>query len=91
MPLSFKELAISLALFLVFCNCSFGQQSPTIPNAVERQFQSIESEILSTADGMPEDKFYFTPENLHIENAEFKGVRTFAGQLMHLATDNILI
>lgn len=40
---------------------------------------------------MPEDKFYFTPENLHITNSDFKGVRTFAGQIMHLATDNILI
>jgi hypothetical protein len=40
---------------------------------------------------MPENQFYFTPDNLHIENAEFKGVQTFAGQIMHLATDNILI
>ena len=40
---------------------------------------------------MPEEKFYFTPESLHIKNSDFKGVRTFAGQIMHLATDNILI
>ena len=40
---------------------------------------------------MPEDKFDFTPEDLHIKNSDFKGVRTFAGQLVHLATDNILI
>ena len=46
---------------------------------------------MSTAEAMPENKFNFTPENLHIKNSEFKGVRTFAGQIMHLATDNILI
>jgi uncharacterized damage-inducible protein DinB len=40
---------------------------------------------------MPEGKYSFTPENLHIKNSNFKGVRTFAGQIMHLATDNILI
>lgn len=40
---------------------------------------------------MPEDKFSFTPENLLIKNSDFKGVRSFAGQIVHIATDNILI
>jgi len=40
---------------------------------------------------MPEETFNFTPEELHIKNSDFTGVRTFAGQIMHLATDNILI
>ena len=40
---------------------------------------------------MPENKFDFTPETLNIKNSDFKEVRTFAGQIMHLATDNILI
>ena len=40
---------------------------------------------------MPEKKFNFTPESLNIKNSNLKGVRTFAGQIMHLATDNILI
>jgi len=46
---------------------------------------------LTTAEAMPEDKFNFTPEDLHIKSSDFKGVRTFAGQIIHLATDNILI
>ena len=33
---------------------------------------------MSTAESMPEDKFYFTPESLDIKGSEFKGVRTFA-------------
>ncbi len=40
---------------------------------------------------MPEEKFNFSPESLNIKNTNFKGVRTFAGQIMHLATDNIFI
>lgn len=58
---------------------------------MERQFNKIENDILTTAEAMPEDKFNFTPESLHIANSNLKGVRTFAGQIMHLATDNILI
>ena len=40
---------------------------------------------------MPEKYFNFSPESLEIKNSDFKGVRTYAGQIMHLATDNILI
>ena len=67
----------------------FSQKSVTA--AVERQFKKIESDILASAEAMPEDKFNFTPESLDLKGSDFKGVRTFAGQIMHLATDNILI
>lgn len=40
---------------------------------------------------MPEDKFNFTPQSLHIQGSAYKGVRTFAGQVKHLATDNFAI
>jgi uncharacterized damage-inducible protein DinB len=66
-------------------------QTPAFPTAIERQFNRIESDIVISAEAMPADKFNFTPENLHIAHSDFKGVRTFAGQIMHLATDNILI
>jgi uncharacterized damage-inducible protein DinB len=80
---------ISLFTFIVFSTACFAQQS--ITSAVERQFNKIETDILASAEAMPEAKFNFTPESLGIKNSEFKGVRTFAGQIMHLATDNILI
>jgi uncharacterized damage-inducible protein DinB len=66
-------------------------QTPGFPAAVERQFNRIESDILLSAEAMPPGKFDFTPENLNIKEGNFKGVLTFAGQIMHLATDNILI
>src|SRR5678815_2315500 len=48
-------------------------------------------DIVSSAEAMPEDKYPFTPESLNIKGSAFPGVRTFAGQIRHLATDNILI
>jgi uncharacterized damage-inducible protein DinB len=86
----YKKLLITSIYLYSIINC-FGQQTPSFSSAIERQFNKIEGDIMSTAQAMPENKFYFTPENLHIKNSEFKGVRSFAGQIMHLATDNILI
>ncbi|MBS1565365.1 MAG: DinB family protein [Bacteroidetes bacterium] len=74
---------------LVFAISGFAQQS--ITTAIERQFNKIENDILTSAQAMPEDRFDFTPESLHIKNSDFKGARSFGGQIMHLATDNILI
>ncbi len=83
-----KRLSIFI-ISLALVSTVAGQQS--ISSAIERQFKKIESDILSTAQAMPEDKYDFSPGSLHIKYSNFTGVRTFAGQLMHLATDNILI
>jgi uncharacterized damage-inducible protein DinB len=61
---------------------------PSFPSAVERQLNNIEKNITAAAEAMPDDKFDFTPEQLNISGSDFKGVRTFAGQVKHLATDN---
>jgi hypothetical protein len=37
---------------------------------------------------MPEDKFNFSPESLNIPGADYKGVRTFALQVRHVAASN---
>jgi uncharacterized damage-inducible protein DinB len=84
-----KELTSLFVCCFCFITLCIGQQS--ITPAIDRQFNKIENDILSSAQAMPEDRFDFTPESLNIKNSDFKGVRTFAGQIMHLATDNILI
>ncbi len=83
------KLITFLIFFPAFMTTCLGQQS--ITPAIDRLFNKIESDILTTAEAMPEDKYNFTPESLHIANSDFKGVRTFAGQIKHLATDNIFI
>jgi hypothetical protein len=67
------------------------QSPPSLSGAIERQLNYIEEHIVSVAEAMPEDKFYFTPEGLDMKGSTFKGVRTFAGQIKHLATDNFHI
>ncbi|HEY6953295.1 MAG TPA: DinB family protein [Bacteroidota bacterium] len=52
------------------------------------QLNYVEKNIVDLADAMPDDKFDFTPESLNIPGSAYKGVRTFAGQVKHLATDN---
>jgi uncharacterized damage-inducible protein DinB len=86
---SLRKITNFFVFNLITVATCFGQQS--LSSAVERQFNKIENDILTTAEAMPESKFNFTPESLNINNSTFKGVRTFAGQIMHLATDNILI
>ncbi len=86
-----KILSATLIFSIALLSVCSGQSSVRFSIAIERLFNKIESDIMTSAQAMPEDRFYFTPENLHIPNSNFKGVRTFAGQIMHLATDNILI
>ncbi len=83
-----KLVSFFIFYFTIISTC-LAQESVT--PAIERLFNKIESDILTTAQAMPEGKFNFTPESLHIKDSDFKGVRTFAGQIKHLATDNILI
>ena len=67
------------------------QQVPTIASVVDREISNIEKQILDLADAMPEGKFNFSPGSLNIPGDDFKGVRTFAVQLKHVATSNYFI
>jgi DinB superfamily len=67
------------------------QPPPTIASAVDREISSIEKEIVGAAEAMPEDKFDFSPESLNIPGSEYKGVRTFAVQVKHVAASNYFI
>jgi len=55
----------------------------TITSVLDTQLTIEEHEIEGLADAMPEDKYSFAPTN-----GEFKGVRTFAQQVKHIATTN---
>jgi uncharacterized damage-inducible protein DinB len=45
----------------------------------------MEEEIVSAAEAMPEEKFGFVPTQ-----GEFKGVKTFAEQVRHIAAANVM-
>jgi uncharacterized damage-inducible protein DinB len=58
----------------------------TITQVLDRTLSNIEGEFVPAADAMPEDKYSFVPAT-----GEFKGVRTFAQQIKHVAAVNYLI
>jgi hypothetical protein len=68
------------------------QRAPaTVASILERQVSLIEKEVVEAAEAMPEDKFNFAPESLNIPGAEYKGVRTFAVQVKHVASSNYFL
>jgi hypothetical protein len=67
------------------------QPAPTIASVIDREISNIEKQILDVADVVPEGKYNFSPESLDIPGDDFKGVRTFAGQLKHVATSNYFL
>ena len=60
------------------------QEKPTFASVYERQFSNVEKEVVDAAEAMPEDKFNFAPTG----PGDFKGVRTFALQVKHIAVAN---
>ncbi len=64
---------------------------PTLASVVDRDISAVEKQIVEVAEAMPEDKYNFSPEKLNIPGADYKGVRTFAVQLKHVAASNYFI
>jgi hypothetical protein len=64
------------------------QQAPTLASNVDREVSAIEKQVVEAAEAMPEEKFNFSPESLHISGSDYKGVRTFAVQVKHIAASN---
>jgi hypothetical protein len=66
-------------------------QPPTVASAVDREISNIEKQIVEVAEAMPEDKYNFSPESLHIPGSDYQGVRTFGLQVKHVAASNYFI
>jgi len=80
------------ALFVLSCcGAVWGQaaktdQPQTVTQVLDHSVSNVEHEFVSAADAMPEDKYSFAPTN-----GEFKGVRTFAQQVKHVAATNYMV
>src|ERR1700740_1519860 len=61
------------------------QQPPTVTSVLNTLYGVVEQQVVSAAEAMPEDKYSFAPTN-----GEFKGVRTFAEEVKHIAFANHL-
>jgi hypothetical protein len=58
----------------------------TISQVLNGAITNLENDFVPAADAMPEDKYTFAPSS-----GEFKGVRTFAQQVKHVAAVNYLL
>jgi hypothetical protein len=67
------------------------QTAPTLASAIDREISAIEKQVLDAAEAMPENKFNFSPESLNLPGANYKGVRSFAVQIKHIAASNYFI
>jgi hypothetical protein len=68
-----------------------GAAPATLASTVDRGISDIEKQIVQVAEAMPEAKFNFSPESLNIPGDDYKGVRTFAVQVKHVAASNYAI
>lgn len=64
------------------------QPAPTLASVFERQLKGVEKQVVEAAEAMPDDKFNFSPEVLNLQGSDYKGVRTFALEVRHIATAN---
>ena len=89
---SYALLAIALFAITVFGQ---GQTQPSQPTTlaamVDREIIAVEKQVIEAAEAMPEEKFNFTPESLTISRDDYKGVRSFAVQVKHIASSNYFI
>ena len=78
-----------LGTMLVLAGCSWASEKAsagTIATVLDHNITTVEQELVPAAEAMPEDKYTFVPSN-----GEFKGVRSFADQVKHVAAVNYLI
>jgi uncharacterized damage-inducible protein DinB len=83
--------SVTLSLFILFCAAVAVSQTkaaahPTLSEIMDHAVGQVEGEFVPAAEAMPEDKYSFAPTN-----GDFKGVRTFAEQVKHVAAVNYLV
>jgi hypothetical protein len=104
---SFSHGGVRLAAYLLLGTVVFGTSTgvakaqthsqaakalpTTIASGVDREITNAENQIVEVAEAMPEDKFNFSPESLNISGGDYKGVRTFALEVKHIAASNFAI
>jgi uncharacterized damage-inducible protein DinB len=80
-------MRIISVLPIAACAClAFAAEAPTVAQLYDMQVTSAERDVVSLAEAMPADKYDFAPTA-----GAFKGVRTFAQQVKHLAAVNYLM
>jgi uncharacterized damage-inducible protein DinB len=75
-----RSVTLLTAAALWLGAAAFAAEAPAIARLYDSQVTGAERDIVPLAEAMPADKYNFAPTQ-----GEFKGVRTFAEQVKHLA------
>ncbi len=82
--------AMLLLTWIAAAQAPAGQKAaspkPTMDRILNNGVGGVEREFVDAADAMPEEEYNFAPTE-----GEFKGVRTFAQQVRHVAATNYMI
>ncbi len=82
-----KTIGAILGSVLLLCGFALAQgDKKTLSQVLDGGIKTIESEFVPAAEAMPEAKYDFAPTG-----GEFKGVRTFAQQVKHVAAVNYIV
>jgi DinB superfamily len=85
-----KKLKYVVPCIVLLVCTAMGQMAKTehrtVSQVLDGGIKNVEGEFVSAADAMPEDKYSFAPTN-----GEFKGVRTFAQEVKHVAAVNYMV
>jgi len=90
-----RTITATLGAMVVLCSLGLAQaQTPTptkdekktVAQVLDSGIKIIEGDFVPAAEAMPEEKYGFAPTN-----GEFKGVRTFAEQIKHVAAINYIV
>jgi hypothetical protein len=82
----FAFLFLLTSSSFIFAQGAKAEEHGTIAGVLDRSVSGVEKEFVPAAEAMPEDKYSFAPSS-----GEFKGVRTFAQQVKHVAAVNYLV
>jgi uncharacterized damage-inducible protein DinB len=79
-----KQILGTSFLFAVLAaQCIMAAPGPSIAKICNSAISQVEGEVVALAEAMPADKYNFAPTH-----GEFKDVRTFGQQMLHIATVN---
>ena len=85
-----KKMRYVVPCIVFLASMALGQlakmEQKTVAQVLDNGLKQTEGEFVPAAEAMPEDKYSFAPTA-----GEFKGVRTFAQQVKHVAAVNYMV
>jgi hypothetical protein len=79
-------LVVLVASRLAVAQTAKPAEAPTVSQVLDQSLTQVEHEFVPAAEAMQEDKYSFAPTG-----GEFKGVRTYAQQVKHVAAVNYIL